>query len=257
MLHQGHYAVVATHPAQLQNLNFWNDFAKGFERGFTTTANIANRVAQVGVPIFQDMVGHDSRYSQYADAAAQAADATKRFSDGVFPGHLMLVNLEDLEDEELQQLNFWNDFTKGFKKGFTTTANIAKKVADVGVPIFKDMVGKDSKYSGYADAASQAADATKKFSDGVYAQQLMMLQAQAGQPELQNLNFWNDFGKGFKKGFGMVMSPAAKIAGMLGPEGAAAGKAFSGINGAVQGLVPGRLMNLNQQQIPYDTQLIY
>lgn len=115
------------------------------------------------------------------------------------------------------------------------------------------MAGPDSKYSQYADAFQQSADASKKFSDGVYAHQLMMLQAQQG--ELENLNFWNDFGKGFKKGFGMVMSPAAKFAGMLGPEGAAAGKAFSGINGAVQQLVPGRLMNLNE--VPYNTQLIY
>lgn len=76
-LAQGHYAIVATHPAQLQNLNFWGDFSKGFEKGFTTTANIAKKVADVGVPIFQDMAGKDSKYGQYAGAFGQAADATK------------------------------------------------------------------------------------------------------------------------------------------------------------------------------------
>lgn len=164
----------------------------------------------------------------------------------------MLINLEDLSEAELQQLNFWNDFKKGFKQGFTTTANIAKKVADVGVPIFKDLAGSDSKYAHYADNFATAADATKKFSDGVYSNQLMMLNA---HPELQELDFWNDFGKGFKQGFGMVMSPAAKMAGMFGPEGAAAGQVFGGINNAVQKYVPGRLVNLNA--VPYNTQLIY
>lgn len=65
----GHYAVIATHPAQLQNLSFWKDFSRGFEKGFTTTANIAKKVADVGVPIFQDMVGKDSKYYDYANAA--------------------------------------------------------------------------------------------------------------------------------------------------------------------------------------------
>ena len=164
----------------------------------------------------------------------------------------MLVNLDDLSAAELQQLNFWSDFSKGFKKGFTTTANIAKKVADVGVPIFKDLAGSNSKYSQYADSFQTAADATKKFSDGVYSQQLMMLNA---EPDLENLDFWNDFGKGFKQGFGMVMSPAAKFAGMFGPEGAAAGQVFGGINNAVQKYVPGHLVNLDS--VPYNTQLIY
>lgn len=85
----------------------------------------------------------------------------------------MLVNLDELTDEDLQQLSFWSDFKKGFKKGFTTTANVVKKVVDVGAPIFRDMVGKDSKYYAYADAAEQAADATKRFSDGVYGLQML------------------------------------------------------------------------------------
>lgn len=57
--------------------------------------------------------------------------------------------------------------------------------------------------------------------------------------QLQQLGFWGDFGKGFQKGFGMVMQPAAQIATAVGgaagvPEAAAAGQIFSGLNGAVQ-----------------------
>ena len=59
------------------------------------------------------------------------------------------------------------------------------------------------------------------------------------QMQLQQLGFWSDFGKGFKKGFGMVMKPAGAIASAVGgatgvPEAAAAGKIFTGLNGAVQ-----------------------
>merc|ERR1712216_902442 len=58
-------------------------------------------------------------------------------------------------------------------------------------------------------------------------------------PTMQNLDFWSDFGRGFQQGFGMVMQPAAQIAGGIGsamgiPEANAAGQIFSGLNGAVQ-----------------------
>jgi hypothetical protein len=36
------------------------------------------------------------------------------------------------------------------------------------------------------------------------------------QMQLQQLGFWGDFGKGFQKGFGMVMQPAAQIATAVG-----------------------------------------
>ena len=37
--------------------------------------------------------------------------------------------------DDLQQLGFWKDFGRGFKKGFTGAANIASKAAKVLVPI--------------------------------------------------------------------------------------------------------------------------
>ena len=67
------------------------------------------------------------------------------------------------------------------------------------------------------------------------------------QMQLQNLGFFD----GFKKGFGMVMKPAAQIAGGIGgamgiPEAGAAGQIFNGLNGAVQS-IPLHLQNLATQ----------
>lgn len=47
------------------------------------------------------------------------------------------------------------------------------------------------------------------------------------------------------------MAPAAKLAGMFGPEGAAAGGVFNGLNQGVQKLVPGSLVVLDERPDMY------
>merc|ERR1712147_231471 len=51
--------------------------------------------------------------------------------------------------------------------------------------------------------------------------------------QLQELGFWNDFGKGFKIGFGAVAKPASFIPGV--------GSIMGAVNNGVQKLVPGKL----------------
>jgi len=67
---------------------------------------------------------------------------------------------------------------------------------------------------------------------------------------LEELNFWSSFAKGFKKGFGMVMKPAAAVFGAVGkvtgqPEISAAGSIFSGLNKGVS-MIPSKRLQLQQ-----------
>ena len=61
-----------------------------------------------------------------------------------------------------------------------------------------------------------------------------------GHLQMQNLNFWNDFGKGFKMGFNAVAQPASVIPGV--------GQIMGGVNSAVQQFVPGHLQNLQSMR---------
>jgi hypothetical protein len=105
--------------------------------------------------------------------------------------------------------------------------------------------------SDYGQMANQFAQMSGAINNGVQSTQFDNLQelptawvprsAYKDMPawrkaDLQNLGFWNDFGKGFKIGFGAVAKPASFIPGV--------GAIMGATNNAVQKLVPGKLQNL-------------
>ena len=169
----------------------------------------------------------------------------------------MLINLDEFQKEELQELDFWSDFARGFEKGFTKTIDLAQQAGKAANPFIHQMYGPDHQYTQYADAFGQATDIGKQFSDAAFNRQLALMQLHAEHPEMQQLDFWKDFGKGFKKGFGMVMEPASKLAPVFGgADGGSMGAIFGGINNGVQRLPFQQL----HQQVPVsksDMRLIY
>merc|ERR1711988_837872 len=115
---------------------------------------------------------------------------------------------------QLQDLSFWNDFQRGFGSVMGPATQIASGVANA--------MGSDSQYG---QMANQFAQMSGAINNGVQNVQF--------DNQLQELGFWNDFGKGFKIGFGAVAKPASFIPGVGSIMGAA--------NNAVQKLVPGKM----------------
>jgi hypothetical protein len=183
----------------LQNLGFWSGFKKGFSSVMKPAASIATAIGG-------------------ATGIPEAAAAGQ-----IFNAANAGVNAIPLKDQlQMQNLWSWKKFGQGFKKGFGMVMKPAAQVASA---------------IGGATGIPEAAAAGKIFSGLNGAVNAIPTLEQ--QMQLQQLGFWGDFGKGFQKGFGMVMQPAAQIATAVGgaagvPEAAAAGQIFSGLNGAVQ-----------------------
>jgi hypothetical protein len=181
---------------ELQDLGFsFKKFGRGFKKGFSSVMKPAAAITGA--------LGKATGIPEVAMAGQ------------VFNGANQAVNAIPVQ---MQELGFWNDFGKGFKKGFGMVMKPATAVFNA-IPI------PEFKAGGAALGAINA---------GVQS-----IPTRQQQLQLQQLGFWGDFGKGFKKGFGMVMKPAGAIASAVGgatgvPEAAAAGKIFTGLNGAVQ-----------------------
>lgn len=176
-------------------------FWSGFKKGFSSVMKPAAAVATA--------VGG-------ATGIPEAAAAGQIFN-GLNAG----VNAIPGQQQQLQNLFSWKKFGQGFKKGF---GMVMKPAASIASAI------------GGATGVPEAAAAGKIFSGLNGAVQSIPTQQQL---QLQQLGFWDDFGRGFQRGFGMVMQPAAQIASAVGgatgiPEAQAAGQIFSGLNGAVQ-----------------------
>jgi hypothetical protein len=200
--------------AELQELGFWNDFQKGFGSVMRPATQIASGVANA--------MGSDSQYGQMANQFAQMSGAV---NNGVQNTQF-----------DLQNLGFWNDFQKGFGTVMGPATQIASGVANA--------MGSDSQYGQMANQFAQMSGAVN---NGVQNTQFDLQEMPSAwvprsaykdmpawrKTELQNLGFWNDFGKGFKIGFGAVAKPASFIPGVGSIMGAA--------NNAVQKLVPGKL----------------
>lgn len=126
----------------------------------------------------------------------------------------------DLTQKELMELGFWNDFQRGFGSVMGPATQIASSVGQA--------MGPNSEYG---QMANQFAQMSGAINNGVQNTQF--------DNQLQELGFWNDFGKGFKIGFGAVAKPASFIPGVGSIMGAA--------NNAVQ-MIPGKLQNLESMR---------
>merc|ERR1711998_82098 len=91
------------------------------------------------------------------------------------------------------ELGFWDDFQRGFGSVMGPATQIASSVGQA--------MGPNSEYGQMANQFSQMAGA---INNGV--------QNTHFDNQLQNLDFWSDF----QRGFGSVMGPATQIASGIG-----------------------------------------
>jgi len=77
---------------------------------------------------------------QYADAIHASTAITGQIGDVV--GSFQNLNGEPVY---VQNLDFWSDFGKGFQKGFTETAKVAKQMSPVAEDLAKTFGGAEGK----------------------------------------------------------------------------------------------------------------
>ena len=80
--------------SQLEELGFWKDFGKGFKQGFGAVNKVANTLTAP------------------CDALTGGACTP---AVGIHNGINGLVQM--IPGQQLQELGFWDDFSKGFKQG--------------------------------------------------------------------------------------------------------------------------------------------
>jgi hypothetical protein len=120
---------------QMQNLNFWNDFQNGFSKVMKPAAQITGEIGkQFNIP-----------------EAQKAAGIMGKVNNGV-----QQVHFQNLDDADLQDLNFWGDFQKGFGMVMKPAAQIASGIGSA--------MGGNSEYG---QMASQAGNIFGQINNGV------------------------------------------------------------------------------------------
>ena len=89
----------------LVSLDFWSDFAGGFKQGF----DIASKVANQAAPFVSQIAGQE-----WGDAYNQALPFVNAGNSVVQGFNLLNLDNKTYNGHQLQNLDFWGDFAKGF-----------------------------------------------------------------------------------------------------------------------------------------------